>query len=301
MARIIAYLFDGKRAAACRAEAATLQVAKVSECRSLDDRLVKTFALASLAPGGLRARASEVDVHQIGALESDPQGILDLPPEFGYTVISTAGDEMDDGLLVPGRADGMAAFASDDGKVLLVCNHENLPGPNGPFGRANERLSELARDRIYDAGGGITPGCGGTTTLLYDPDERKTLRRHLSLAGTEVNCAGGPTPWGSWLSCEENFSSPGVTKTRRATCIETRGTVTCSKFQPALSRPSSRFHCRRWAVSSTKRQRSIPISGAVFLTETVTKACCIACTDGARRPRSRWPAAGAVGRRDAGV
>src|SRR3546814_6551889 len=28
---------------------------------------------------------------------------------------------------------------------------------------------------------------------------------HLSLAGTAINCAGGVTPWGSWLSCEEAF------------------------------------------------------------------------------------------------
>ena len=30
----------------------------------------------------------------------------------------------------------------------------------------------------------------------------------VSLAGTIVNCAGGPTPWGSWLSCEETLYGP---------------------------------------------------------------------------------------------
>jgi len=59
-------------------------------------------------------------------------------------------------------------------------------------------------------GGGKSPGTGGTTTTIYNPATRTTERQHLSLAGTEWNCAGGPTPWGSWLSCEESFSSPGT-------------------------------------------------------------------------------------------
>ena len=35
--------------------------------------------------------------------------------------------------------------------------------------------------------------------------QRRLLRSHLSLAGTCGNCAGGATPWGSWLSCEETI------------------------------------------------------------------------------------------------
>jgi len=33
----------------------------------------------------------------------------------------------------------------------------------------------------------------------------------MSLMGTETNCAGGRTPWGSWLTCEECFEEPGTT------------------------------------------------------------------------------------------
>jgi secreted PhoX family phosphatase len=114
---------------------------------------------------------------------------------------------MDDGLLVPGEPDGMAAFRGRDGHVVLVCNHENIPGDalSGPWGAELERLPAVPAELVYDIGAGTSPGNGGTTTIVYDPVGRKVLRRHLSLAGTELNCSGGPTPWGSWLSCEECF------------------------------------------------------------------------------------------------
>lgn len=118
---------------------------------------------------------------------------------------------MADGLLVPDRADGMAAFAGADGTIRIVCNHENHQAlaNQGPFGDDLSLLESVDRARIYDYGNGRTPGNGGTTTIVYDPLSRRALRQHLSLAGTEYNCAGGPTPWGSWLSCEESFTGPG--------------------------------------------------------------------------------------------
>lgn len=172
-------------------------------------RFIQAIAAAATLPATDRdARANS----GFGPLRPDPGEILDLPSGFSYHVISEHGEEMDDGLLVPARHDGMAAFPGRDGTVILVCNHETHPVAQrfGAFGEAQERLQDIAADRIYDFGKGVTPGTGGTTTIVYDPASRQRRRIHLSLAGTEINCAGGPTPWGSWLSCEEQFADRGT-------------------------------------------------------------------------------------------
>ncbi len=119
---------------------------------------------------------------------------------------------MSDGMLVPHAHDGMAAFPGDGGKVVLVCNHELEPAyfRRSAFGESFEALPRSVRDKVYDPGDGRTPGAGGTTTKIYDPATGRTEQEYLSLAGTELNCAGGPTPWGSWLSCEECFETPGT-------------------------------------------------------------------------------------------
>jgi hypothetical protein len=174
-------------------------------------RFMQTVVAAATVPATSTAAAKSAPDAGFGKLRPDPNGILDLPEKFSYEIISRQGEEMDDGLLVPARHDGMAAFPGKDGSVRLVCNHENPARVHrmGAFGANAERLDRVDQSRIYDYGLGITPGTGGTTTIVYDPKKRQRNRIHLSLAGTEINCAGGPTPWGSWLSCEEIFRDPG--------------------------------------------------------------------------------------------
>ena len=173
-------------------------------------RFIHTLALAASAPAlSVPTRAADAE---IGPLRPDAGQILELPEGYSYTVVSRAGDLMDDGLRVPEAHDGMAAFPGKDGRIILVCNHELSPAQQdkGAFVGEFADLPEDVAAKLYDQGGGKTPGAGGTTTTVYNPDTRATERQHLSLAGTEWNCAGGPTPWGSWLSCEESFASPGM-------------------------------------------------------------------------------------------
>ena len=147
-----------------------------------------------------------------GPLLPDPGKVLDLPEGFSYTVLSRLGDPMTDGFLVPGQPDGMAAFPADGGRVILIRNHELEARwvDRGPFGKKNELFSKVPSQLVYDAGRSGKPSIGGTTTLVYDPAARKIERQFISLIGTEYNCAGGPTPWDSWISCEESTLTAGT-------------------------------------------------------------------------------------------
>jgi secreted PhoX family phosphatase len=147
-----------------------------------------------------------------GKLLPDPNRIFDLPAGFTYEIIGRAGDFMDDGLRMPGRTDGMGAFPGPGGSTILVRNHELEKDLTfaGPFGLQNELLDKVDSDLIYDPGQKIAPQIGGTTTVVYNPKTREVEKQFLSLAGTCRNCAGGQTPWNSWISCEENVDPAGT-------------------------------------------------------------------------------------------
>ncbi|MFQ5510600.1 MAG: alkaline phosphatase PhoX [Candidatus Krumholzibacteriia bacterium] len=142
---------------------------------------------------------------------TDPDGILDLPAGFSYKIIARTGDEMDDGLLVPARPDGMAAFPGPDGLIIVIRNHELLPYQIGAYGADNARFREVDHDKFYDPGFAKRPVPGGTTTFLFDTSTQTVTRQFLSLAGTIQNCSGGPTPWNTWITCEETVQKAAKT------------------------------------------------------------------------------------------
>ncbi|MEC8927982.1 MAG: alkaline phosphatase PhoX [Verrucomicrobiota bacterium] len=180
-------------------------------------RFLQDTAAIAVGFGGLQtlsARLAEKDsllTKGYGPLLPDKAKVLELPKGFSYKIISKAGEKMDDGLILPGKPDGMAAFPGPNGATILIRNHEVNPAVNpslGAFGKQNALLTDAIRAKMYDADTklkeGTTTAClGGTTTMVYDTKQHKVVRQFLSLAGTLKNCAGGLTPWGSWITCEE--------------------------------------------------------------------------------------------------
>ncbi|MFH8559672.1 PhoX family protein [Streptomyces sp. NPDC017988] len=132
-----------------------------------------------------------------GPLVPDPKGLLDLPKGFRYRVLSREGDELRSGEgKVPSNHDGMAAFPGKGGGVHLVRNHENRV--TGKIGVPT--VEGLTYDRAAK---------GGCTALALDRRDN-VLDERVAIAGTAVNCAGGPTPWGTWLTCEETEDKAGT-------------------------------------------------------------------------------------------
>lgn len=199
-----------------------------------------------------------------GPLLPDPNGIIDLPEGFTYKVISRIGDPMTDGLTVPGLPDGMAAFIGRNRNVILVRNHEMEPNDTarGAFGPNNEKVGQLAASKFFDYGNG-NPGLGGTSTLVINEETLEVEKQFMSLVGTYRNCAGGPTPWKSWVTCEEDVTlaggANGKATVNHGYVFEVPATDDPALADPRPIKEMGRFNHEAICVD--------PATGIVYLTE----------------------------------
>ena len=183
--------------------------------RSFISRLTVSSGGLALACSGLATRAQAfAETGNFEHLRSPGYGelfptaakntgdvFLTLPKGFEYNVIGKVDSPLTDGRPTPRAHDGMATFKVGR-ELRIVRNHEvtggRIPRPGSAIGTANH----------YDETAG-----GGTTTLVIDPKSREITRHFVSLSGTLVNCCGGPTPWGSWISCEETTVGKAIRTT----------------------------------------------------------------------------------------
>lgn len=215
-------------------------------------------SLGGLAVAGCALRSGAAcrgAVPGYGPLVPDAKGLLDLPQGFAYRIISQFGETMADGFQVPDNADGMDCFALPGGRHALVRNHELSPRTiaRGALGGGSGTL--LAYDHLTD--GRALPG--GTTTIIIDDASGRVLSQHLSLAGTIRNCAGGVTPWGSWLTCEEDMTRAGNGVGRDHGWVFEVPAAAPELIDPLPIRAMGRFNHEAAAVD--------PRTGIVYLTE----------------------------------
>jgi secreted PhoX family phosphatase len=150
--------------------------------------------LVARAAGSVRGAAPLAPLVPVADLR-DGEVRLHVPEGFRYRSFHDTETEvvLDDGTVLPGRHDGMAAFPGPGRNVILVRNHElNNPGPAFGPGEPYDAMAQ-----------------GGTTTIEVTPKGR-VVQAFTSLNGTQMNCSGGPMPWDSWITCEETINGPDV-------------------------------------------------------------------------------------------
>jgi secreted PhoX family phosphatase len=222
-------------------------------------RAMMSFSLAADPLPGQKIGYGPVSIHS--------DNILELPEGFICRVISRNGERMHDGLKVPGLPDGMAAFPAPRGRTYLVRNHEiNFDQESsGPWLEMDGDPGSFLHDWCYDHHQG-RPCPGGTTTILYNTRTQKVEHQHLSLAGTLRNCAGGPTPWNSWITCEETVVPAGkdLGKDHGYNFEVPAGERGCI-YRPVPLKAMGRFNHEAIAVD--------PFSGCVYQTEDRDDGC----------------------------
>ena len=234
-------------------------------------------------------------------LVDDPKGLLALPPGFSYEIVTYAGrTQLDDGQgPTPSNHDGTAVFDAPRHRLRLIQNHE-LPA-GAALGVPH------VEGTVYDP----TALQGGGCTVIETDRDGRNLGEWVGISGTSTNCAGGPTPWGTWLTCEETETKAGTSWSgsgKTGTYSKDHGYVfevfadgralpsrsrpsDATRTRPSPStRPAPRSTCPRTPATPTASSTAGPLPGASS-SRRASPTSSATTTAHSRRWRSSWTTA----------
>jgi secreted PhoX family phosphatase len=143
--------------------------------------------------------------------------LIELPPGFSYKSTGWRGDLMSDGLVTPPNHDGMGVAlqrrVGRSTEIVLVRNHERSSGSNAADILGAGRAGVATYDTGHTTTGITGYQLGGTTNLVFR--DGQWADSFASFGGTNRNCAGGVSTWGSWLTNEEVRSNTVSSTGRR--------------------------------------------------------------------------------------
>jgi hypothetical protein len=123
--------------------------------------------------------------------------------ESPYGPLADTPDE--NGLLLPAGFTSRVIAVS--GELVGETDHawHMFPDGAGTFDDGNGGWYYTCNSEVFDF---MAPDSGSVSAIHFDADGN-IVDAYRILEGSNSNCAGGPTPWGTWLSGEENFSGQG--------------------------------------------------------------------------------------------